>query len=363
MTGSASHDCVLVVGTYTQSMPHVQARGGGIHLLGFDTRTGTVSDGPLMAGIKNPTYVAVSRDGTRLYGVQELEEHEGAAIDTFAFDPVKRTLVRLSSVPAFGGCPCHVAIDAEDRRLFVSNYATGSFVTFPLDADGLPRADPHKVQRSGSGPNPDRQEGPHVHHGTPTPDGEHVLICDAGTDRILRHRFSDDAIEAEPNLVIEADPGTLPRHIAFLPDGSGFVVVHELGAKIDAYRYSAEGAERVGEVSTLPADWAGPTASAAIRVHPSGRFVYASNRGHDSIFGADLSGGLAALKPIGWWSTCGQAPRDVAIDPSGRFLVAANQDSHNLAVFRIDQATGALTLIGAREEIGSPVCLVFVPLP
>jgi 6-phosphogluconolactonase len=353
MTGSQIDKSVLIIGTYTDSLPHVRARGRGIHLLGFDSSTGMISDGPVGSDLKNPTYLTVSRDGARLYAVRELDEDQGASLDTFALDAATPALTKLSSVAALGGCPCHVALDAGEKRLFVSNYATGSFVAFALDAEGLPQPNPLKIQREGSSLNPERQQGPHVHFGAPTPDGENVLVCDAGADEIVRHRFEGTTIAPNPDLVLKSDPGSLPRHLAFLPDGGGFLVIHELAAKIDAYRYAAEGAQRV----------TGAKGAAAIHAHPNGRFVYASNRGHDSIFGVDVSAGLDALKPIGWWSTHGATPRDFAIDPSGRFLVAANQDSHNLTVHAIDAETGELSLMSSGHEIGSPVCLVFVPRP
>jgi len=359
MTDS-SDDSLLIVGTYTHSLPHVVARGRGLHLLGFNTKTGKITDGPVVETVRNPTYLAVSKDASRLYSVQELAEEDGSAIDVFALDAKGRKLTHLAKRDAQGGWPCHVGLDQDERRLFVSNYLTGSFVTYPLDAEGLPHEEGHKLQREGSSVNPDRQTGPHVHHGVPTPDGQHVLICDAGTDEVARHRLEGDTIAEEADLVLKSDPGTLPRHLAFLPDGSGFIVVHELGAKVDAYLYGADEIKRVSELSTLPADWSGPKSGATIRIHPSGRFAYTSNRGHDSIFGIDLGNGLDKMTPIGWWSTRGAAPRDFIIDPTGHFLIAANQDGHNLTVYRIDQDSGALEVVGEDFAVESPVCVAIV---
>jgi 6-phosphogluconolactonase len=348
---------ILVVGTYTDSLPHVEARGQGIHLLGFDGETGEITDGPLIQGMMNPTFLTASRDGTRLYSVQEMGEADGAAVDLFALNPTTSEARHLARRPALGGWPCHVGLDRDERRLYLSNYLSGSFVVYPLDTDGVPAEAPLKIQRAGTGPNPDRQEGPHVHQGVPTPDGLHVLVCDAGTDSIVRHRLLGDSLDSEPNLIVQAEGGSLPRHLAFLPDGSGFLVQHELDGTVVSYRYGSEAIEKVASVSALPADWTGPRSGATIRVHPGGRFVYASNRGHDSIVGFDLAGGLASLVPIGWWSTAGRTPRDLIITADGRFLIAANQDSDNLTVFSIDAATGDLRQLATREGIGSPVCV------
>jgi 6-phosphogluconolactonase len=351
---------ILIVGTYTDSLPHVEARGRGIHLFGFDGETGQIVDGPVIEGMKNPTYLNVSRDGTLLYAVQEMGEADGAAVDVFALDSTGSEVRHLTSRPAQGSWPCHVGLDLDERRLYVSNYLSGSFVAYPLDPDGIPADTGLKIQRSGTGPNPDRQEGPHVHQGVPTPDGLHVLICDAGTDTIARHRLVGDSIDPEPNLIVEAAGGSLPRHLAFLTDGSGFLVQHELDGTVVSYRYGSETIEKVATVSALPVDWTGVRSGAAIRAHPEGRFVYASNRGHDSIVGFDLAGGLANPIQIGWWSTAGATPRDFIISEDGRFLIAANQDGDNLTVFAIDAGSGALRQVGTREGVGSPVCVQLV---
>jgi 6-phosphogluconolactonase len=358
----ADFDMLLLVGTYTHSLPHVVAHGTGIHLLGFDTRSGTILPGPVTGGLENPTYLTVSQGGTRLYSLREIDEASGAAIDTFALDKKARRLELLSTVPSGGSWPCHVSLDQDDSRLFVSNYMSGSFVIFALDEAGLPLPDPTKIQHSGRSINPERQEAPHLHQALPTPDGLYVLVCDAGTDEIFRYPLVGATVDSAPDLVIKTDPGSFPRNLVFLPDGSGFLVMHELGGKIDAYRYGTDHIERIGEISTLPADWSAEPSGAAIRIHPSGRFAYAANRGHDSIFGVDLSSGLDRMTPLGWWSSHGKTPRDFNIDPSGRFLIVANQDSDTLVVYAIDPETGALSLRSSDFAIGTPVNLTFLSL-
>ncbi|MCB8880907.1 lactonase family protein [Acidisoma cellulosilytica] len=356
-------DMLLVVGTYTSTLPHVVGKGLGIHLLGFDSRTGSISDGPVFRGVDNPTWLTISKDGQRLYSVREVAEEDDSAIDCFALDIEKRSLTRLASAPSYGSWPCHVSLDEAERRLFVSNYFTGRFATIRLDADRLPTSDVTLIQHEGGSVNPERQEGPHLHQALPTPDGQHVIVCDAGLDRLMRYRLTDDGIEKTANLSIAADPGSFPRHLAFTPDGAGFLVIHELSNTVASYRMAGDRIEPMGGLSILPTDWDGDSSAAALHIHPSGRFAFASNRGHDSICCIDLRDGLGRLSVLGWVSACGEAPRDFAIDPTGRFLIVATQNSDNLAVYDIDIETGDLSLRSAQYAIGTPVCLSFVNLP
>jgi 6-phosphogluconolactonase len=350
---------LLIVGTYTQSLPHVSARGSGIHFLHFDSSDASISHIRILSDVRNPSYLTVSRNGTRLYAVQEIEEEDGASLETFDLDVDARTARLRSSVPALGSCPCHLSLDLDERRLFVSNYGSGSLVVYPVDNDGPVRRNAVKIQRAGFSINLERQKGSHIHQAIPTPDGLHVLVCDAGADEILRYSLDGVSVDPESEFVIKTGPGSLPRHLAFTPGGSGFLVLHELDASIVSYAYEEGSIRPVSRISVVPEGWTGIKYAAAICVHPSGRFAYATNRGHDSIFALDLSAGIAAMRPIGWQSVGGIAPRDITIDPSGRFLIAANQDSHNLSVFSIDQDTGCLTQAGSGIDIGSPVCVHF----
>jgi 6-phosphogluconolactonase len=262
-------------------------------------------------------------------------------------------------LPAHGDCPCHLALDGEERRLFVSNYVSGNLVVFALNDNGRPTGAFADLQRSGKGPNLDRQEGPHVHQAVLTPDGEHVLVCDLGTDQVARHRLGDSLIDLLPDTVATVGSGTLPRHLVFSPNGQYFHVVHEQANTITTHAYGDAGMSRIGEVSMLPPGFGGASSAAAIRLHPNGRFLYASNRGHDSIAAFELIENESALRPVGIVATRGKAPRDFAIDPAGRWLVAANQDSHTLTVFTINADTGELTPVGDVFETGSPVCVLF----
>ncbi|NNU62846.1 lactonase family protein [Ochrobactrum soli] len=347
----------LIIGAYTHSLPHVQARGVGISFLDFDPETGEFSAVADHTDIRNPTYLALSGDKRRLYAVEELAEKDGA--DIIVFEREATTLTAVARVPAHGDWPCHVSLDKTERRLFISNYLNGTFVTYALDDDGRPQPGELTIQRTGTGANPERQEGPHVHQGVATPDGRYVMLCDAGTDEIARHALSGSLIDPEPDIVIKTDGGSLPRHLAFAPDGKRFFVVHELGCSVRSYAYGPDDIQFLTKASTLPQGWSGDSNCATIRAHPNGKFVYASNRAHDSIVVFDVSGPADTLLPTSWHSTRGQIPRDFNIDPTGRFLIAANQDGHSLSALSIDAETGALTPLGEHYAIGSPVCVLF----
>ncbi|KAB0675994.1 lactonase family protein [Aureimonas leprariae] len=351
---------LLAVGTYTETMPHVTARGTGIHLLGFDRRTGAITDGPAVPGSRNPTYLTANRAGTRLYAVEEIGEAEGASADIYRLDAAAPTLTLLERLPALGGAPCHVALDGDERRLFVSNYAAGTFITYPLRPDGLAAGEGHRIRRVGSGPNRARQEGSHIHQGVPTPDGRHVLVADLGADEIARFPLTGSTVAPEPDLVVQTPPGGLPRHLAFLGDGKIVAVVLELGGTVELYGYDGTGLEHRVSAATLPPDWTGPVAAAAIRAHPNGRFLYVSNRGHDSLAGFELAADGCSLRTLGWWPSGGRTPRDFILTDDGRFLVAAHQDSDSIVVFAIDPGNGALTPVAEKGGIGSPVSLHLV---
>lgn len=353
-------DMLLAVGTYTEVLAHVKGHGQGIHLLGFDSRTGAILPGPAFGGVVNPTWLTASADGRRLYSVQEREEADGAAVDCFALDTATFGLEPLARASSGGSWPCHISISTGGETLFVSNYGDGRLGTLSLNTAGLPAGAMRVRAHEGRGPNPLRQEGPHLHQAVPTPDGRHILLCEAGLDRIIRYPLHEGRLSDAPGLTLHAEPGSFPRHLAFLPDGSGFLVTHELANTVDAYRHDAGGAARCGCISILPADWTGESAAAAIRIHPSGRFAYASNRGHDTLCGIDLRAGLDDLRTLGWWSTQGQAPRDFIIDPTGRFIIIANQNSDNLVVYAVDVETGALRLLRDDYALATPVSLCLI---
>lgn len=350
----------LIVGSYTVSLPHVVAKGAGISFVDLDPAMGAFSLVKSHAGFSNPSYLAQDASRGLLYAVEELAAADGASIVTLQMDAQAATLSPLSKVAAHGDWPCHIGFDLPRQRLFVSNYLSGSFVTWPLDASGCPGGTAQVIQRSGTGPNPDRQEGPHAHFAGATPDGSHVFVCDAGTDEIARYALApQQTVGAAPDLVLKAPPGALPRHLEFSDDSRRLFVVSELGNIVSTWRLDAAGPQLLGHVSTLPEGFGGASASSAIRCHPNGRFLYTANRGHDSIAVFDITGEDGLPRLVTTHPSGGQTPREMALSPSGDLLVVANQDSHTLAAFAVNPATGALSQLGDSFTIGSPVCVLF----
>jgi 6-phosphogluconolactonase len=357
---SPAASIVLAVGTYTERMAHVDGQGGGIHLLRFDPGHGTFGAETIVGGLRNPSYLAASAAGDRLYAVCEVDPAEGPTLETYAIDQQALTLHPLASTPLEGGLPCHVSINERARHLAIANYGSGNFIVMTLDDTGCPTGTPDVIQHHGSGPRTDRQEGPHGHCALTSPDGRHLFLVDLGTDAIARHPITDRRVSPTPDLTIAATPGAGPRHIAFSPSGRSLLAVHELGSTVTLHGLDNPETTRA-EISTLPEGWAGANTCAAIRIHPNGRFVYASNRGHDSIFLAELDEEDGALRARGSFPTAGRTPRDIALTPDGAFLLAASQDEHGIEVFAVDTATGVLTATGHRSTPKSPVCLCFIP--
>jgi 6-phosphogluconolactonase len=348
----------VIIGSYTESMPHVEGKGKGVSLLSLDFQTGRFEEVAAFEAIRNPTYLALAQDGHALYAVEELDDAAQASVVVLPMDG-DGSLNLAKRVSARGSAPCHVSLDSSGKRLFVANYGSGSAVAYGLDHQGLPDDDDVTViQRTGSGLVADRQESPHVHQVLVMPGDRHVLVCDLGSDEIARYPIDDRGISSEPDVVLKVPGGSLPRHIVCSRDGRRLYVAHEATCNVGAYAIERDGFTLLSETRTVPADYSDPSFCAAIRLHPNGRFLYVSNRGHDTIVGYEIlaDGGL---KTFGWYPTSGKTPRDFAIDPTGRYLVAASQDSHSLVCFEIDRESGTLTTIGEPFEIGSPVCVLF----
>lgn len=345
-------DWIAYVGTYT---------GGdskGIYAFQFDDSTGKLAAAGLAAETSNPSFLAVSPNRRFLFAVNE---ESAGSISAFSIDGGKLTL--LNTVSSRGAGPCHVALDKTGQWLFVANYNSGSVAAFPVHDDGSLGGASAFEQHSGSSVNPQRQAGPHAHSVNVSPDNRFVLVADLGLDRILTYRIdpAKGLVPAEP--LFKAQPGSGPRHLTFSPGGRFAYAINEMLATITVFQYDASaGSLREAQtISTLPAGFNGANSAAEIAVHPSGKFLYASNRGHDSIAIFRVDPAKGTLTAAGHVSTDGKTPRNFAIDPSGRFLLAANQDSGNIVVFRVDRKTGGLTPAGAGVKVPSPVSIVFVP--
>jgi len=388
---------VAFFGTYTNRLPHVDGKGRGIYRARFDATTGELSGVTLAAEQANPTYLALAPNKRTLYAVSEIDEFEGefgGSLSAYAIDPSTQALTLLNREPTRGAFPCHVAVDTTSQTVIVANYGSGSKVAlrgraarkwpsegpsrgwaiaiFPTDAAGRLKPASDLVKLTGSGPNPERQQGPHAHHIGLSPDNRFVLVNDLGTDSVLVYQFdttkgphASGELKLTPNPVAplaKLSPGAGPRHLDFHPSGKYVYVINELDATITVFAYDAvNGAlENKQTLSTLPPGWSGVKSCAAVRVHPSGKFVYGSNRGHDSIALFAIAEATGMLTTRGHVSTQGKEPRDFAIDPSGRFLLAENQDTGTVVSFQIDPVHGSLTPTGHVAHVPTPVCLTFL---
>jgi 6-phosphogluconolactonase len=356
-------ELIMFVGTYTR------APSKGIYAYRFQGATGEVTplgtDG-LAAETENPSFLAVHPNQRFLYAVNEVSRYEGAAagsVSAFSIDRATGTLTLLNRVSSRGGSPCHLELDRSGKWLFVANYGGGSVAAFPVQGDGKLGEASAFFQHAGSSVNKARQSGPHGHATVVSPDNKFVLAADLGLDKILTYR-----IDAAKGGLVPADPpfsaikpGSGPRHLAFRPDGKFAYVLNEMLSSVGAYAYDAgRGSLReLQTVSTLPEGFSADNSGAEIVSHPTGKFLYTSNRGHDSIAMFRIDAAKGTLTAAGHVSTQGKTPRGFGIDPSGSFLVAGNQNSGTVVMFRIDPATGGLTPTGITLQVGSPVNVVF----
>jgi 6-phosphogluconolactonase len=350
-------DQIMYIGTYTRA----PSKGIYAYRLGANGELTPVAADGLAVETEHPSFLAVHPNQRFVYAVNELDRDAGG-VSAFAIDRGSGRLTLLNRVSSHGGSPCHVSIDASGKWLFVANYGGGSVAAFPLQQDGKLGEASTVIQHAGSSVNKARQSGPHGHAVTVSPDNRFVLAADLGLDRVFTYRVDSTSGLGQKNpQVTSIAPGSGPRHLAFRPDGRFVYVLNEMFSNVVAFRYDAARGTlaELQTRSTLPEGFSGDNSGAEIAVHPNGRFLYASNRGHDSIaqFGIDPENGT--LTPAGHTLTQGKTPRGFAIDPSGRFLIAANQNSSTVVVFRIDQQTGALTPAGTVLQVPSPVSVAF----
>jgi 6-phosphogluconolactonase len=355
---------LLFVGTYTNT----QAASKGIYVYRYNATSGQLTSLGVAAETENPSYLAVDPTYRFLYAVNELEDYKGAktgAVTAFAIDRKTGKLTKLNEVASRGEDPCYISLDKTGKYVLVANYTSGNIAVFPMQKDGSLGEATAFVQHHGSGPNKERQEGPHAHFIKTTADDRFAVVSDLGLDKLLVYRFDASNGSLTPNDPPAADlpPGEGPRHVAFAPNNRFAYSVNELKSSATAFTFdAARGVLKPFQtLSTLPKDFTGQNDTAEIHVSPDGKFVYASNRGHDSIaqFSIDAKSGRLTLVnnfPIG-----GKTPRDFELDPAGTHLLVAGQDSNNIVVFRIDATTGALSQTGETVSAPAPVGLTFVP--
>ncbi len=362
----ANQPLLIYVGTYTRSLPHVAAKSEGIYLISMDPATGALAFVSKTTGVDNPSFVTLHPSGNYLYAVNEVGDFAGrdsGGVSAFAIDRASGALTFLNQEPTDGAAPCHLSVDATGKYVICANYTGGSVSMHPINADGSLGQMSDFVQHVGYSVNPQRQQEPHAHSFTIDQGNRYAYACDLGKDQVIIYGLdlANGKFQVNDPPYAETPRGAGPRHFAFHPNGATAYVINELDSTVTVFTCDATtGAlTPVQTLSTLPAGFEGRSHCADIHVHPTGKFVYGSNRGHDSIaiFTVDQTSGQ--LTASGHESTGGKVPRNFAIDPTGTFLLAANQNTDNVVVFRIDQATGELTPTGHELAVPTPVCLQF----
>jgi len=335
----------------------------GIYLSEMDPEAGTMS-APVLAGeTTNPSFLALHPTQPYLYAALEVGEFEGqktGAVEAFAIDRETGKLTKLNRQSSTGPGPCFVSVDPSGRTVLVANYSGGNVAAFSIAADGSLKASTSRNVHAGSGPNVRRQKKAYAHSITPDPTGKFALSCDLGTDEVIVYKLDGAAGTIERASSIKLAPGAGPRHLAFSPSGKFVFVNGELDNTVTPMRWENGELTPLAPAPTLPADYHADSTTAEVAVHPNGKFVYCSNRGHDSIAVMSFNESTGVLTPVGHTATRGSTPRNFAIDPSGRFLVVANQTSGTLVSFKIDPATGLLTPTGSTVRVDSACCVKFV---
>ena len=356
---------LFYVGTYTEN----GSKSKGIYAYRFDAATQEITPLGLAAETTNPSWVALHPNGRFLYAVNEVSNYKGpnsGGVSAFSLDPATGKLTFLNEVPSRGADPCYITVDKSGKYALVANYTGGSIAAFPISADGRLGEASAFVQHTGHGADPKRQEAPHAHSIDLSPDNRFAFVDDLGLDELLTYKFDAGKGALTPNdpPFAKLDPGAGPRHFALHPSGKFAYVVSEMHSSVTAFSADLKKGtfHPLHTLSTLPSTFKGQNDDAEVEVHPSGKFVYTSNRGHDSIavFAVDATKGTLTL--VDHTPTQGKTPRNFAIDPTGRLLFAENQESDRIVVFHIDEKTGKLTPTGKVLEVGQPVCVKFLAL-
>lgn len=351
----------LLIGTYTEKLPHVDGKAEGI--LTADYEDGGVGVSEVAAVVRNPSWLTTTSDGQHLYAVVEtvdFEDQKGGGIAAYRRDADTGSLTLQNTAPSAGTEPAHLELDPTGHFLLVANYRTGSVAVFSLTADGSLSSMVDHVQHEGSSVHPVRQTGPHAHQILFDAVTGHVIVPDLGLDAVLFYAFdsSGQLTELEEKR-IDVKPGAGPRHLAFHPDQQHLLLLNELDSTLVALRREGETFVTTDTKSTLPAGFTGHNQTSEVRVSVSGNFVYVSNRGLDSIaiFSFDVDSGTLELKAVE--PSRGHEPRDFIQTPDGSFLLVANQDSDNIVTFAVDEDAPSLTYVSTATA-PTPVCLRLV---
>ena len=359
--GKASKEYLVYFGTYTGKASK------GIYACRFRPGTGKLTPVELAGETTSPSFLAVDPALHYLFAANEVGDYNGAksgSVSSFAIDRHTGKLTALNTVASRGADPCYVTVDKGGKNVLVANYTGGSVAVLPVKADGKLGEASDFVQHLGSSVDPKRQGEPHAHSVVLTPDNRFAVVNDLGLDKLMVYRFDPQKGALKPNdpPYASVKPGSGPRHFAFHPNGRFGYSINEMGNTVTAFDWNGDlgTLHEIQTISTLPEGFTGENTTAEIAVHPSGRFLYGSNRGHDSIVVYAIDPAKGTLTLVEDVLTGGKEPRNFALDPTGRYLFAANQNSNTVVVFRVNPENGRLTPSGEKIEVPSPVCVTFV---
>jgi 6-phosphogluconolactonase len=370
---ASPHSYLVLVGTYTH-----KTASKGIYAFSYDTDSGKLTPKGVAAETADPSFVAIDPSGKYAYAVNETGKQ--STVSAFALDAQTGQLTLLNQLPALGEDPCYISFDKTGKFVLIANYTSGNVAVFPILPDGKLGEHTAALTDAGTlGPNKERQEGPHAHWIELSAHNRYAYVADLGLDRVLIYKFdaakgtltpgdasppaaTAAAGSAKPHDAFSAtlSPGTGPRHVAFSRAGNFMYVLGEVKSTVTVFANdSNESYRAIQTISTLPAGFSGRNDTAEIAMHPNGKWLYASNRGNDSIAVFEVEPGKGTLRLVADVPTGGKEPRHFAIDPAGKYLLAENQNSDTIVTFRIDPASGKLTPTGDVAQVPAPVCLAF----
>ena len=354
-------DYLVYIGSYASSDED------GIHVYRLDMATGALTHQSGIGGVDSPSFLEISPNRRHLYAIGETSEVNGTpggAVAAFQIDQQTGALTHLNTESAVGTGPCHISVDHTGCHVLVANYGGGSVAILPINADGSLGAASDFVQHQGSSIDPNRQQEPHAHSIFVTPNNQHAFAPDLGLDKIKIYAIDHDSGKLSEQRPGEVEPGSGPRHLDFHPNGRYAYVITEMGNTITVFDYDADAGtlNATQAISTLPEGYAETSHTADIHIHPNGKFLYGSNRGHDSIAVYAIDPNNGQLETVEIVATGGNGPRNFGLDPTGTYLIAGNHGSNDIFTFAVDGDTGKLTPTGHRVEVPSPVCHKFIPV-
>ncbi|MBP0726613.1 lactonase family protein [Bacillus sp. RG28] len=338
------------IGTYTDG------ESEGIYSFSLDLKNGKIGEVELAAKLDNPTYLHITKDNKNLYSVIKIDQAGGIA--AFSIPNESKNLELLNYQVSEGKPPCHVNVDPEHHYVFSSNFHTQKVEVFPVKNDMSIGEASITLFHEGHGLHKDTQEKPHLHFAGVTPDEQYLYVVDLGSDQVITYDIKNN-FEKKSSLAIK--PGSGPRHLKFHANGKFAYLINELSSEVTVLKYNSQDGsfKEIQYISTLPKDFNGKNTCSAIHLSHDSRFVYAGNRGHDSIAVFSIHPETFELTLISHASTAGSGPRDFALDPTGTFIVASNQNTSNLVLFKINQTSGELTKIQDDISVPNPVCVKF----